>query len=78
MLAFALAGWAYYIQETALLIPSLSPTILGSALMLGGTPALRAVLLPAVVPALRRPDSAGRAESVFMYDLQIATARSSS
>lgn len=77
MLAFALAGWAYYIQETALLIPSLSATILGSALMLGGTPALRAVLLPALFLLFAVPIPPAVLNQ-FMYDLQIATARSSS
>jgi exosortase len=75
-LAFALAGWAYYVQETTLLIPSLSAAILGSALMLGGTLALRAVLLPALFLLFAVPIPPAVLNH-FMYDLQLATARSS-
>jgi exosortase len=76
MFAFVLAGWAYYVQETALLIPSLTAAILGSALLLGGTAALRAVLLPASFLLFAVPIPPAVLNH-FMYDLQIATARSS-
>lgn len=75
-IAFALGGWAYYVQETTLLIPSLSAAILGSALLLGGTLALRAVLLPSLFLLFAVPIPPALLNS-FMYDLQLATAHSS-
>ncbi len=75
-LAFVLTGWAYYVQETTLLIPSLSAAILGSALLLGGTLALRAVLLPALFLLFAVPIPPVVLNS-FMYELQLTTAYSS-
>lgn len=44
----ALAAWACWVATPSFLLPSLSATLIGAALWLGGTTALRAVWLPAL------------------------------
>jgi exosortase len=71
--ALALCPWAYYVQVPVLLIPSLSALVLASALWVGGWPAARALLLPALFLLLAVPIPTPLLNQ-FMYDLQLATA----
>ncbi len=71
--AAALCIWSYYTSAQNLLVPSFSLLLMGSALWLGGSVALRAVLLPAVFVLLAMPIPIALVNH-FVYPLQLVTA----
>jgi exosortase len=71
--AAVLCVWSYYTDAGNLLVPSFSLLMMGSALWLGGTVALRAVLLPAVFVLLAMPIPIALVNH-FLYPLQLLTA----
>jgi exosortase len=73
--AFALGTWSYYVNEATLLVPAFSAALLGGALALGGFEAYRAIQLPALFLLFAVPMPAALLNR-FMFDLQLATAKS--
>jgi exosortase len=71
--AAALCVWSYYTGARNLLVPSFSLLMVGSALWLGGTVALRTVLLPALFVLIAMPIPIALVNH-FVYPLQLLTA----
>jgi len=71
--AAVLCVWSYYTSASNLLVPSFSLLMIGSALWLGGTVAMRTVLLPAVFVLLAMPIPIALVNH-FVYPLQLLTA----
>ena len=73
-LGLALALWAYHVEEPGLLVLSLMVLLPGAGALLGGTPGLRALLLPSAFLVFAVPIPAVLLNQII-FPLQLLTAQ---